>query len=405
MPTILIVSDIDGTLVDSRDAFSKLASGQIDRQEYAQEAAHAPAIQPVVDWLTTTSQALGADVRYLTGRAASTGTITMLSRIGAPHGPVHQADAPDIVRYKTNVVREWSRDYDHVFVLEDQPDIVAGLESLPRVTPFLIPGWRFGEEPGEINLPTSEELTAHIGPVPNPEGPGTVVLYSGGVDSYCLAVLENPDVLLHVNLHGTYGQVETDRLRTPPGMENRLVSLDLPLLSEFEIRDEGRILPARNAFLALLGAQYGDRVLMGSIAASPGSDKDEGFAERMTFLLKYVWQPQAKWNRDGRETRLDLPVYGLTKQQLVAKALEAGARGEDIRERTFSCYQPINGEPCGECGPCGKRWGALAGNGIEPDVDAREAFKPYWLEVIEGRADWRGEQHKKDVEKAWNSKW
>ena len=103
---------------------------------------------------------------------------------------------------------------------------------------------------------------------PDAHSDRTVLLYSGGIDSYCTAALTNPDVLLHVNLGGAYGEEETQALTTPKGMQHKLTSINMPDLAQFELPDHGYILPARNAFLALLGAQYGSTIYMASIAAS-----------------------------------------------------------------------------------------------------------------------------------------
>lgn len=247
---------------------------------------------------------------------------------------------------------------------------------------------------------------------PNPTGVASVALYSGGVDSYCMAVLTNPDVLLNVNLGGVYGAEETAHIKTPPGMEDRLECIDLPEIgSRFEMPDSAFILPARNAILALLGAQYGNTIMMGSVAAGGrGSDKDEGFEHRMTDLLQYIWQAQVWWNPDGRDTRLTRPVAHLTKRQVVAEAIKTGlVTGEQIRDDTFSCYTPTtNGEPCHQCEPCGRKWAALAANNIDPGYDGRPALsryfneiEQYWPEVPPGRTP----DNTRDLIDARDSKW
>ncbi len=63
----------------------------------------------------------------------------------------------------------------------------------------------------------------------------TVALYSGGVDSYCMSCICDPDVLLNVMMGGRYGALERARLRTPPGMEGRLVAIDMPALGTWEL--------------------------------------------------------------------------------------------------------------------------------------------------------------------------
>lgn len=234
----------------------------------------------------------------------------------------------------------------------------------------------------------------------------TVLLYSGGVDSYCVAALLNPDVLLHVNLGGAYGDEETRALTTPVGMEGKLVTIDMPQLSQFELPQHNYILPARNAFLTLLGAQYGSRIFMGAIAANRGSDKDQEFANRITALMTWVWQEQEMWNPTARPTALELPVHHLTKRQLVAATIaQTDTTGEQIRDDTFSCYTPIGGKECGNCMPCGKKWAALAANGIRPSTNGRNAYEQYWDEIQqhEGVPPNRTPQHVQDVKDAWSS--
>lgn len=234
----------------------------------------------------------------------------------------------------------------------------------------------------------------------------TVLLYSGGVDSYCAAALLNPDVLLHVNLGGAYGNEETRALTAPKGMQHKLVTIDMPQLSNFELPQYNYILPARNAFLALLGAQYGSTIYMASVAASRGSDKDQEFADRMSSVMTWVWQQQEIWNPTARPTTLELPVIHLTKRQLVATTIaETDTTGAEIRDNTFSCYTPVDGKECGNCPPCGKKWAALAVNNIPPATNARHMFKFYWdeLQQNEGIPPGRTPQHVQDVKDAWNS--
>lgn len=238
----------------------------------------------------------------------------------------------------------------------------------------------------------------HNSPIPDK----VVALYSGGIDSYCMAVLEQPDVLLNVNLGGRYGDQEREHLQTPPGMEDRLVTVDLPL-GQFEL-PENFIIPARNAILAMVAVNYGNTILLGSVAQSRGADKDKPFQKHMNLLFEHMFSPQPVWLPDGAPVWLGLPVYHLTKTELVWEAVNRGARGEDIRDRTFSCYTPTpDGTECGQCKPCGRKWGALAANGIEPAVDARSAFYPYVEEVEDFDPNNRGPRFSGETIRAWNS--
>lgn len=230
----------------------------------------------------------------------------------------------------------------------------------------------------------------------------TVALYSGGVDSFCMATLHDPDVLLHVSLGGRYGNEEAATLRTPPGMEDRLVRTSLDL-GQWEL-PENFIIPARNAILVLAAVNYGDTILLGSVAKSRGADKDEEFARRMNHLMEHLFSPQDIWIPEGRHVTVELPVYHLTKTELVAATLAAGVTANEIRDGTFSCYTPTpSGGECGECKPCGRKWAALAANGIQPLVDAREAFRPYYDEVLAGDPNNRGPKYLEEVLRAWHS--
>lgn len=230
---------------------------------------------------------------------------------------------------------------------------------------------------------------------------GTVLLYSGGLDSYAAAVLLGPDVLLHVDTGTRYGQAEIDRLTTPPGMEGRLQRTSLTGLARYE-RPDDLILPGRNAHLVLLAAQHGDTVWMAATAGDRVRDKDTGFAYRMNWLLEYLYQPQW-WLPEGRTVQLALPVKHLTKRELVAAYLTTGADPALLASHTFSCYQPSpGGQPCAACKPCIRKWAALVVHGIDPGFNARPGLAAYVAQVRDGTWD-RGPQEGTDVMDAWEA--
>lgn len=400
----IIQCDIDGTVCDTRELIPQKLAGNITTDELEYDTAVNPKpIRPVVAWLRSRADE-GAEIHYVTGRHGAGSAEATLDAIDAPPGQIHaNTDREEPGRFKYRRALSLRPDV----ILEDDPAICTLMEVADGVdaTVVRVPGWFPEESPDAVT-----RVLPHTPPAPNPTGDGAVALYSGGVDSYCMAVLEQPDVLLHVNLGGEYGAAESQALRTPPGMEDRLVTLDLPLLGDmFEMPDREFILPARNAILTLLGAQYGNRVMMASIAASRGSDKDEQFADLMTRMLRYVWQPQVLWNPEGRDTRLELPVEHLTKAELVAATIRAGIPGEVIRDNTFSCYTPTpDGKPCGKCGPCGRKWGAFAANDVDPGFDGRAAYEKYMREVEEHAPNippGRTYRHVQDVKTAWASRW
>lgn len=236
-----------------------------------------------------------------------------------------------------------------------------------------------------------------------------MALYSGGVDSYCMSYLCKPDELLYVHMGGAYGTAEWQNLTTPAGLPGvPLRTVTFHALGMFEQRDS-KVIPGRNAMLCLLAANYGDRILMGSVDSSTGKDKDPGFASQMTELLAYINQPQ-RWLPNGRDVSVHLPVYHLTKTQLVGMCLAAGHDADELARNTFSCYQPQNHSgdgkwrACGVCPPCGRKWMAFTVYGVDVGFDGREAIRTYYEEwrELRSRKVGRSEQFISDMLHAWH---
>jgi 7-cyano-7-deazaguanine synthase len=225
----------------------------------------------------------------------------------------------------------------------------------------------------------------------------SVLLYSGGLDSYITAALVEPDILLHVEIGTFYGLYETSRLVTPPTFAGQLVRVELNL-SPWERGD--LIIPGRNAHLALLAAGYGDDILFGATAGDRVSDKDDEFAIRMTHLLRHLYKPQW-WIADGRKPTVSLPVKAFTKAQLVDAFLDGGGDPRRLVSDTFSCYTPTaNGSHCGRCKPCARKWVALRANDIDPDFDASDLVaETYYTAILDGTWD-RGNQEALEVLRA-----
>ena len=83
-----------------------------------------------------------------------------------------------------------------------------------------------------------------------------VLLYSGGLDSFCLAQIAKPDVLIYIDLESRYTKAELKHLSVPKDCEDTPLVHETLSLGRFE-REQDLIIPARNAFMVLLAAQYG----------------------------------------------------------------------------------------------------------------------------------------------------
>lgn len=237
-------------------------------------------------------------------------------------------------------------------------------------------------------------------PPPLQRWPNSVALYSGGVDSYCMAYLHSPDVLLHVQMGGRYGPAETHNLRTPPGMEERLRTVQAPAIGNYELPDS-KVIPGRNAMLALYGLQYGDNILMGSVAASTGNDKDQQFCDLFNQMADHMLAPQ-RWLPDGRKVRLRIPLAHITKARVVGAVLATGHDPNLLARNTFSCYTPDGDRACGKCPPCGRKWAAFTVWGVSVGFDGRPALAPYIAEIESGNTRHRTPQSIQDTLDAWN---
>lgn len=222
----------------------------------------------------------------------------------------------------------------------------------------------------------------------------TVLLYSGGLDSYAMAALLRPDVLLSIDTGTRYGNTEQDRLQAPDGLHSHLVQADMQHLAQWE-RPGDLILPGRNAALVLAAANYGDTIYLGATAGDRVCDKNQGFADRMNDLLGHLYQPQW-WLPQGRQVVVQLPFKHLTKRQIVARYLDHGLNGRHLATRSFSCYTPVSGFECGTCKPCTRKWVALVVNGITPTVDARPAVAAQVANIDPATWD-RGNQELTDM--------
>ena len=175
-----------------------------------------------------------------------------------------------------------------------------------------------------------------------------VLLYSGGMDSWLIDKLWEPDVKVYINLHTKYSQTELSKLPK----DVKVIDFDL---SKYE-RKEDLILPLRNLYLPMiicnefpeddleimLGATAGDRVL----------DKSVEFSKLATNLLSYLYQPQ-HWIKKGRVVKVLVSFKDKDKKQLLKEYLDKGGDIKKAWSESFSCYNPSkDNKPCFSCKPC-----------------------------------------------------
>jgi 7-cyano-7-deazaguanine synthase len=199
----------------------------------------------------------------------------------------------------------------------------------------------------------------------------SVLLYSGGMDSWLVEKLCKPDHCLYVHVGSPYDQAESRRL---PILCSQVW---LDGLQRFE-RDSDLILPYRNAYFILAAANFIEEnypleegevdeveIMMGATAGDRVLDKSPEFAHEMTTLLNYMNLPQHWTGQNCRRFTVSLPVKHLTKTQMVAEYLKRGGTLEEVYEDTFSCYHPLpRDKECNRCKPCFRKYVALTLNGF-----------------------------------------
>lgn len=181
-----------------------------------------------------------------------------------------------------------------------------------------------------------------------------VLLYSGGMDSWLISKIWNPDVKLYVNLHTRYSNEELKRLPK----DVKIVDLDL---SAWERKDA--IIPLRNVYLIGIATNFGDEICLGATAGDRVLDKSIKFGELYSNLLTYLYQEQ-HWTKK-REIKINLDFKELTKTQLLKTYLAQGGDIKTAFKESFSCYNPTNGCECWSCKPCFRKFVAFALNGYK----------------------------------------
>jgi len=231
----------------------------------------------------------------------------------------------------------------------------------------------------------------------------TVLLYSGGMDSYIISKLKDFDTLLYIDINSRYSKTELEIIKQQniPNLviDSRLNLGDMEHSTNF-------IVPARNLFFIIIATYYGDKITMGALSGDRSSDKDIPFSQYSQTLLQHIYKES--WWCDGREIEILLPFKNHTKKQIIEEYLNKGFDIKDLIYKSFSCYSPTeNGQPCGVCKPCLRKWMSLRTFRNTKDVffNNPEDIWKVKIKEIEKNLDnpllCRGEEDRETVE-VWN---
>lgn len=200
-----------------------------------------------------------------------------------------------------------------------------------------------------------------------------VLLYSGGVDSWLIDKLWKPDVKLYVDIGTNTSKGEIERL--PKDVVVAKLR-DLHLLE----RKEDFILPLRNLYLIAMATNYGDEICLGANATDATLDKTDEFAEKMTDLLTYMYQPQ-KWT-PGRKIDVVVPFRKYTKGQLLKEYINQGGDIRKAYEETWTCFTPNGDTECHSCRACFLKFMAFVENDFKFTQMELDSYREYLIQKV-----------------------
>lgn len=192
-----------------------------------------------------------------------------------------------------------------------------------------------------------------------------VVLYSGGLDSFCLAHAVKPDLLLHFDIGLPEQQIEIESIKRfrDEGLLPAPIVFDTRFhLAPYKLENE--VMPFRNLFFIAAAFTYGDKVYLGKTASSRNLDKDTTFASKLLDVLQYV-SARPSGNPPGllaENMEIILPFDKKPKSTFLREYLESGGNLDHVL-MTRSCYKPY-GRECGVCQSCVRKSIALVNNGV-----------------------------------------
>ena len=196
-----------------------------------------------------------------------------------------------------------------------------------------------------------------------------ILLYSGGMDSWLIDKLYQPDLKLFIDIGTASSRAE--RKRCPADVQ----VVEFQSLGQFE-RREDFILPLRNLYLLMIAANYGNEICLGATKTDITCDKTEEFRDKASDILTYLYSKQ-KWT-DARTIRVNLDYKGYTKADLLREYIARGGDWRKAWEETFTCFIPTpEGKECRGCRACFLKLAAFIENGIALPKDLVAPYLPY----------------------------
>ena len=213
-----------------------------------------------------------------------------------------------------------------------------------------------------------------------------IVLLSGGMDSCVTAALASQSYRLAA-LHSDYGQRTEARERRAfeeiadrLGIDRRLVidqrymtaiggsaltdrAIDVPAFGPDQHGIPVTYVPFRNAHFLAAAASWAEAIGAEAIYIGAVEQDSSGYPDCRPDYYRVFNELIDTGTRPETKIRIETPLIGLSKAEIIRKGAAAGAP----LELTWSCYQDEDAA-CGVCDSCALRLNAFAAAGIADPI-------------------------------------
>jgi len=198
-----------------------------------------------------------------------------------------------------------------------------------------------------------------------------VLLFSGGLDSYIAwhFLGKPPCVYFDIGLPVCKEEIRVIKELGVP------ITIDSSInLADREVAGDSKFIPGRNLYYALLATKYADEIYMAGLADDNVNDKNPGIFEEFSRTLTIL---------NNKPIKVMSPFWEHTKADIVKWYLENVKETEQLI-KTGSCYDLTEGNYCGKCRCCFRKWVALWVNGIKLPFYNRDLIAEYFKKARSG---------------------
>lgn len=208
----------------------------------------------------------------------------------------------------------------------------------------------------------------------------TVLLYSGGVDSWLISKIIKPDIKLFFNLNTPSCKGEIERLDKDVVIDNTLSGF-----ASLEKKDNF-IIPLRNMYFIARAAEYGNHIILGTNKTDIHNDKLQPFADKMQDILNYYYGKSLDGFCEDRDIKVDFSFKKYNRAELCKLYLDNGGSVEEALNESFSCYTPIENNnkiiECHNCRPCFRKMMGFYVNDCTFPKGYLHSFIPYIKNIL-----------------------